>query len=275
MLLARKLEVAFPQRVTECQRSGQRLQWMSLPVWHPFIDVLGRLTMIRSIVRAATTLAIAVVAAVPAQAQYTFVPTRAGIGGTGLIDWATLGSAYTNVANGTSGIAINTTALTATVTQAGAGSLQRRDQGIGWSGNFTTPSSLLWTNGNNGPMTIMFSGAVGAAGAAFQANTFGAFTGSIEALDASQNVLATFVFNGMSTSNGDGSAPFAGISSTLNDIWGVRFTGVAQSNTSNDFAIDNLAVNIGSEVVPEPSTYALMGTGLIGLVGVARRKRSV
>jgi PEP-CTERM motif len=231
--------------------------------------------MIRSIVRAATTLAIAVVAAVPAQAQYTFVPTRAGIGGTGLINWATLGGSSTVVANGTSGIAIATTSLTATVTQAGQSPLERRDQGIGWAGDFTPGSALLWTRGNNGPITIMFSGAVGAAGAALQTDYYGAFTGSIEALDASQNVLATFVFSGTATGAADGSAPFAGIMSTLNDIWGVRFTGVTASNAPNDFAIDNLSVNIGSDVVPEPSTYALMGTGLIGLVGVARRKRSV
>jgi PEP-CTERM motif len=229
--------------------------------------------MIRSIARVASVLAVAVLASAPLQAQYTFVPTRAGIGGTSVIDWATLGATNTVVNNPTSGIAITNSALTATVSSAQS-PFERRDQGNGWSGNFTNGAALLWTRGNNGPLTIMFTGAVGAAGANYSTDYFGDFTGTIEALDASQNVLTTFVFGGSSNSNGDGSAPFAGVSSALNNIWGVRFTGVTASNDPNDFAIDNLSVNLGSQVVPEPSTYALMGTGLIGLVGVARRKRS-
>ncbi|MDZ7631470.1 MAG: PEP-CTERM sorting domain-containing protein [Gemmatimonadaceae bacterium] len=30
-----------------------------------------------------------------------------------------------------------------------------------------------------------------------------------------------------------------------------------------------------SQVVPEPSTYALMATGLVGLIGLARRRNKV
>lgn len=38
---------------------------------------------------------------------------------------------------------------------------------------------------------------------------------------------------------------------------------------------DGLLVDGRMNVVPEPSTYALMATGLVGLVGVARRRRNV
>ena len=38
--------------------------------------------------------------------------------------------------------------------------------------------------------------------------------------------------------------------------------------------IDNVNVGINAAVIPEPSTYALMGTGLLGLAGIARRRRT-
>lgn len=37
-------------------------------------------------------------------------------------------------------------------------------------------------------------------------------------------------------------------------------------------SVDNLVIGTASTVVPEPSTYLLMATGLAGLFGVARRK---
>jgi hypothetical protein len=38
--------------------------------------------------------------------------------------------------------------------------------------------------------------------------------------------------------------------------------------------IDNVNVGINASVIPEPSTYALMATGLLGLAGIARRRRT-
>ncbi len=165
------------------------------------------------------------------------------------------------------------TSLTATVSQSNPANFTRRDQGNGWGGNFSAGDALLWTTDNNGPMTIMFSGNVSAAGANYMADYYGNFVGRISALDFSGNVLAFFDFNGTSNGVGDGSAVFAGVSSTNGDIRGVRFEGVSASINPNDFAINNVSVN-AQTTVPEPGTYALMAAGLAALVVMRRKTRA-
>ncbi|MDX2192414.1 MAG: PEP-CTERM sorting domain-containing protein [Gemmatimonadales bacterium] len=117
-------------------------------------------------------------------------------------------------------------------------------------------------------------GNVAAAGTPAQSDFQGAFTGRIDALDVSSNVLASFGFSGDSDRRGDGSTVFAGISSSLGDIRGIRFVGLTASRHPNQFAINQVSVNnVPTNVVPEPGTYALMATGLVGLVALRRRAR--
>jgi hypothetical protein len=235
----------------------------------------GTESMLRSLSRSFASVAVFAAAAAPVQAQFAFVSSRAVIGGSGLINWGSLGTAGVELSNPTTGIAVTGTSRTATISKASPLPFERRDQGTDFNGDFSSGATLLYTRGNGGPVTIMFSAPIIAAGANFQTADFGAFTGSIAALDASQNVLATFMFNGTSGSSGNGSAIFVGIASTLSNIMGIRFTGLTSAFRPNDFAINNVSVNVSANVVPEPSTYALFGTGLIGLVGLLRRKRAV
>jgi secreted trypsin-like serine protease len=68
--------------------------------------------------------------------------------------------------------------------------------------------------------------------------------------------------------------------------WGSSTDGVSLSQYNTDFGyacVANFASNarclanynfVMAQVVPEPSTYALMATGLVGLIGLARRRNS-
>jgi hypothetical protein len=55
---------------------------------------------------------------------------------------------------------------------------------------------------------------------------------------------------------------------------GDRRTLAEQNLTRNLISFVNQQAPPGT-VIPEPSTYALMATGLVGLVGIARRRNSL
>jgi len=226
-------------------------------------------------------LSIAVVAAGPAAAQYQFVGTRTDLLANDMIDWGSLGPTGTIVPSGSS--IVSTGGLGATIHFINESSGERLDQGNGWSGNFLRGEHLIWTRGN-GPLTVRFGPPGGTQiygiGAQFQSDYFGPFTGRIELLDELDQVLFQQDFAGESTSNGDGSAVFAGASSDFGNIRGVRFVGLSAVSQPNDFGINQLSIRTteGRQIpaVPEPSEWAAMGllsSATIGLLLKARRRR--
>jgi hypothetical protein len=206
-----------------------------------------------------------------ASAQLSFVSTRAGLSNDGQVDWGTRGAQYTAVDN-TSTVGTGIAGVTAVVSKTSAGAFERRNQGSGWGGNFTTGDALLWTNGTSGPLVLTFNQAIAGFGLQLQSDSYGAFVGSVTAYDLGGLLLGSFQVDGNSTGASDGSAVFLGVSSVAGDIGRVQFDVVG----GGDFAVNRgtVGASTAAAVVPEPSTYAMLGAGLLSLGAAARRRRA-
>lgn len=205
-------------------------------------------------------------AAIASQVQATpvFVDSRAALNGNDFIDWGAAGPSFTVL---TSPFTIPTNlGMTATVSTSNGTNLERRDQDNGWAGNFAPGDPLIWNQDAGGDIVVNFGMGVFGAGAQVQSDFFGAFTGTISAFGETGNLLGSFMFNGDSNSNGDGSAVFAGILDDTADIFSVSFSVLDQFG-QNAFAINQLdIVKGGSQGVPESgATLPLLGLGIVAL----------
>lgn len=155
--------------------------------------------------------------------------------------------------------------------------------GSGFFADFAPGDPLFQASGASGiagPLELRFSSDITEVGTQFQRNSRGTFTAYISAFDASNNLIGNYTAPGANTDSHNDSAVFLGLRNTAGDPAIRRVLFNVTSNTANDpnfsaFAINQVSFgnNPTTAPVPEPSTYAMFGLGILSIVALQRRKR--
>ncbi len=147
-------------------------------------------------------------------------------------------------------------------------------QGGSWNGNFSNGEGLIYngvSDGNTpGGILLSLDSPAYGVGAYIQADIFGAFTATISLYDASFNLLGTYSHDGVSDQN-VGTALFIGAYDDIADVSWAIFD-VTDVNGDDNFAIGTTMLKTGNVSTPEPATFTLLASSLLGLAGMLRRK---
>jgi hypothetical protein len=187
------------------------------------------------------------------------------------VTWNLLGPQYTIVPDG---FVISTLGgISVTGNFGGGGPGEVLTQSISWLGNFVPFDPVLWTRGQ-GPLNLSFNQGVWQAGAQIQADYIGPFVAAITAWDSASTQLGPTLFEfGTSDHNADGSAIYIGIRDlSAPNIARIQFDIISCVSNCEDFAIDKLCVDGVNQPTPEPGTLGLLGSGVLGLSGLLRRR---
>jgi hypothetical protein len=226
------------------------------------------------------TIAVLCMATFASADNFVFYGSRAAQNPTDIIDWGQLGNLGGLV--GSPQVVSTFNGNSAVVGNINGGGFVPSQEGFNWFGGFDYGESLVWTGnpnlgiGGGGPFAIVLANPVGSFGFNIEADLIAPFTVTVAAFDSSGNPLLTYTFNGnYGCGFGNGCASFTGVGDTTGgNIASILISTNSPSDPTfaNDFAINNPSFTYGAVVIPEPSSLLLLGSGLLGLAGVIRRK---
>lgn len=237
------------------------------------------------------SLAVAVVAVagsvLPSFAGITQVTSPSSLLSNSTVSIGSLGSSGTTIASGSAATTSSGTSVTFTSTT----SLFSMEQGVNWSGNFSSGDDLIYSWGNTS-ITIDPSQLVQGAGLQIQSGALGTYYAQLSAVDSSGNTLGSVTGIGSSTTAGDGTALYLGLLSNTYDIDKLVVKLLSPTPKLGKFSIGNIGLVEGAygvvaagspgsglnspsvSPVPESTSAGFLGGVSLVILGMWKRARS-
>lgn len=199
----------------------------------------------------------------------TLITSPAALSPNDSTNWAQLGPDKSIIPNGATATSSGGNLVTLTFGGSnGLVAVECPDTTCTWFGGFTPGETLVWANDGkpegsaSGPLTLTFQNAVTGAGLDLQAaRTDQMFTGNVQALFTDGTMSSVFTVD----SDADADPVYLGLLDQNGaGIKAITFD-VTNSLSDHDFAAGTLDIAGPTTTAPEPSSFLLLGSGLVGL----------